>query len=537
VGADGSNSFVRGYCNIKTMSEGIEYACGVAYNIPANVPPSDEPLHQALNCILSVSQTRYMVSSLSSRQGYLYIRLIKSEYDVLRETLKKNQNRNQPLNLLDRQTCPQSPLWSIVRQGLDFFKINQRFVFRIAPIEINVQHASIVIRELRSENNKTMLAFLVGDAAMNVHFWPGRGMNSGMKAAIAIARNIVRACTSKTAPHSIEVHTPLQFFDFLDYEGFMARLRAREQQGRSLRILDNPIAQSVGQAFVDSHLDDCYNTYKSTLYEKMKEAREHFQGQSDWPHKERLVSDKELEDVCNRISYNAVAQLSLANPWPIQKMSGAEVLVETTFPPSQQQFSPEPEARQVTLNRTPTILVRPRFLILWVVGDTIDESTQKLIDTIQTSSEFADPSSITAPTTEQLFKSSVEGLHKLHVVPTIEQAQQWIAANREKIRQQDTHFKVITALVLNKKQTAVDVLLAVRVQAPRVPILIYTNKHEETQTALQYPNVIATNMAFELYEFVGIKQDTQWSTGYPVSLMESVPSMCLISSLKKFSGL
>ena len=56
VGADGANSFVRRYCNIQMISEGLEYACGVAYEIPDTVDPADEPLHQALNCILTVSQ-------------------------------------------------------------------------------------------------------------------------------------------------------------------------------------------------------------------------------------------------------------------------------------------------------------------------------------------------------------------------------------------------------------------------------------------------------------------------------------------------
>src|ERR1700722_20450084 len=114
------------------MSEGIDYACGLAYNIPKEVSSSsDEPLHQALNCILNVSQTRYMVSSSSSRRGYLYIRLIRSEYDELRECLQQVQNRNEPLNLLDCNQCPQSPLWSIIRQGLEFYKIHQKFVSRI----------------------------------------------------------------------------------------------------------------------------------------------------------------------------------------------------------------------------------------------------------------------------------------------------------------------------------------------------------------------------------------------------------------------
>jgi len=80
VGADGSNSFVRRYCNIHMINEGVEYACGIAYDIPDKVVSADEPLHVALNCILTVSQTRYLVNSLSNHHGYLNIRLIQDEY-------------------------------------------------------------------------------------------------------------------------------------------------------------------------------------------------------------------------------------------------------------------------------------------------------------------------------------------------------------------------------------------------------------------------------------------------------------------------
>ncbi|UJR34446.1 hypothetical protein I4U23_021853 [Adineta vaga] len=46
-------SFVCRYCNISMVSEGIEYVCGVAYDIPMKVSSlSEEPLHQALNFIL-----------------------------------------------------------------------------------------------------------------------------------------------------------------------------------------------------------------------------------------------------------------------------------------------------------------------------------------------------------------------------------------------------------------------------------------------------------------------------------------------------
>src|SRR5689334_7793200 len=100
------------------ISEGLEYACGVAYNIPEKVDPADEPLHQAMNCVLTVSQTRYLVNSSTSRRGYLNLRLIKSEYDELSERLQELQAANAKLDLTNTDQCPESSVWSMIRQGL-----------------------------------------------------------------------------------------------------------------------------------------------------------------------------------------------------------------------------------------------------------------------------------------------------------------------------------------------------------------------------------------------------------------------------------
>ena len=519
VGADGANSFVRRYCNIQMISEGVEYACGVAYKIPDKVERKDEPLHQALNCILTVSQTRYLVNSSTSRRGYLNIRLIHDEYTELTKRLEVFKSRNEPLDLLDYNKFPKSPVWSIIRQGLDYFQIPSKYVIRVVPIEINVRHASIVVRELRFEIDKseqqnkdledkeykTALAFLAGDAAMNVHFWPGRGMNSGMKGAIVLARNILRTCTSK---ETIHIRTPLRFLDFLDYEGFMARLRAREQQGRSLRILVDPIDKYIETSFSYANVSLGYEKYIKKLLEKLQETRKRLEERPEWPHKTKQVTNDELQFATNRISPEAVAQLSLANPWPTREMGGLEVLVEHTFPYDRKNFLPVPMTAITppsNVKQSPVVIIRNRFISLWVIGTKKMENIEKLIENIQKSENFAKTS------------NNSEGLHQLKVVQTIEEAKIWINSNREAIRKPHIRFKVVTLWTINDNQTAVDVIRAVRSQLPRAPVLIFTNKHEETQPALEFPNVMETDTEFELKEFIGINQETQWNAGCQTS--------------------
>ena len=522
VGADGSNSFVRTYCNIQMISEGLEYACGVAYDIPKQVEPKDEPLHQSVNCVLTVSQTRYLVNSSTSRRGYLNIRLIKNEYEELSKRLEELQVSKAKLDLTDTDQCPESsPVWSMIRQGLTFFKIPTKYVFRVVPIQISVRHASIVVRELRfevpSDNRsvdqydrryRTALAFLAGDAAMNVHFWPGRGMNSGMKAAMALARNILRACTRND---SIRIQKPLRFLDFLDYEGFMARLRAREQQGRSLRVLSDPIDKCIEQSYVYAHLNHCYERYTKKLVAKMKETRDNLEKNPHWIHKSRPITDAELGAASNRISTASVAQLSLANPWPTREMSGADVLVEQIFPYDLKSFLPVPTGALPILTRTPTVVVRYRTVTLWVVGTKKTDDTDRLISSIRQSPNFTKD---TANTDQN---------YELIAVTTIEEAVDWVKKNRTLIQRPEVRFKVVTTWNIRDGQSAIDVIRAVRAETARVPILIFTNKLSETQAALEFPSVMASDQEYELKEFVGANQETQWNPGLEIRPPPSSP--------------
>jgi len=167
-------------------------------------------------------------------------------------------------------------------------------------------------------------------------------MNSGMKAAMALARNITRLFMQKDSTDRIAVYKPLTYEDFLEYEEFMIRLRNREQQNRSLRITNYPIDSSVEVAYNFFHLPGSYQYYINTLKDKFQRTRTLLQNRPDWPHRHTPITDKELENASNRISANAVAQLSLANPWPTREMAGAEVLLEDYFPLDEKTFLPLP---------------------------------------------------------------------------------------------------------------------------------------------------------------------------------------------------
>ena len=179
-------------------------------------------------------------------------------------------------------------------------------------------------------------------------------------------------------------------------------------------------------------------------------------------------------------------------------MSGVEVLVEDAFPYDPKGFLPVPSTGLALLERTPTIRsVQDRCVVLWILGEKSTMKLEQLIDEIQKSPRFLQSS------------AKKDNQYQLFVVKTLEQAKEWLQTNRKMFDRVDTLFKIITGWAIGENQTAIDVIRAVRAESPRVPVLIFTNRREETQQASEYLNVMVTDTEFELKEVVGIQQETQ----------------------------
>jgi hypothetical protein len=76
----------------------------------------------------------------------------------------------------------------------------------------------------RTPTTPGTFGFLLGDAANAIHFWPGRGLNSGLASAISLARCL--AMTRRV--------TSLREADFVRHEAVMAMLQYRHK-GRAWR--------------------------------------------------------------------------------------------------------------------------------------------------------------------------------------------------------------------------------------------------------------------------------------------------------------
>ncbi|CAF4345313.1 unnamed protein product, partial [Rotaria sordida] len=178
--------------------------------------------------------------------------------------------------------------------------------------------------------------------------------------------------------------------------------------------------------------------------------------------------------------------------WPTREMSGVEVLVEDIFPYDLKNVLPIPTVTYLSQQRTPSIMIRYSFHTLWIIGDKKTESVENLINDIKNVQNSPKLSTYT------------DCDHQMTVVKTIEETQQWLKINKELIRKPHIRLKIVTLWAIQNNKTAIDAIRAVRSEVSRAPVLIFTDKLDEIQAALEFPNVIATDKEFEVKEFVGV---------------------------------
>ncbi|WP_247701343.1 FAD-dependent monooxygenase [Streptomyces sp. RM72] len=87
-----------------------------------------------------------------------------------------------------------SPLWKRVQEGLRLFAVPEDDLSAITSFRLDmVQRPRFTAQLTRPTAGRPgTYGFLLGDAANAIHFWPGRGLNSGLDSAVSLARSLSR---------------------------------------------------------------------------------------------------------------------------------------------------------------------------------------------------------------------------------------------------------------------------------------------------------------------------------------------------------
>ena len=163
--------------------------------------------------------------------------------------------------------------------------------------------------------------FLLGDTANAIHFWPGRGLNSGLASAISLARCLAASWRANT----------LRDADFVRHEAVMAMLQYRHKSrawrqmvttdtAGNVRAIKDLIALGIAegdQGAYDQEADI------DALIERLGQIRRRLESRI-----EGLPDDATLRAHLERLPGQMLHTLLVSEPWDTGSVGGEEVDVE-----------------------------------------------------------------------------------------------------------------------------------------------------------------------------------------------------------------
>ncbi|MGO9958453.1 MAG: FHA domain-containing protein [Solirubrobacteraceae bacterium] len=215
-----------------------------------------------------------------------------------------------------------STLWARVREGLQLFGVPPENLTAVTGFRLDMVQRSRFTAQLYP---KTAVApgtfgFLLGDAANAIHFWPGRGLNSGLASVISLARCLVA-----------KEGTALRDADFVRHEAVMAMLQYRHKSRAWRQMVTTDTAGkpqaikdkiALGIAEGDQGAYD-RNADVDALMERLRQTRHRLESRMDG-----LPDDNTLRAHLEQLPGPMLHTLVVSEPWDTGSVGGEEVDVE-----------------------------------------------------------------------------------------------------------------------------------------------------------------------------------------------------------------
>ncbi|KFA78627.1 hypothetical protein S40288_11201 [Stachybotrys chartarum IBT 40288] len=347
LGADGAASWVRkSYFHGYENERGRSYALGLAFDRPAGLPWS-----QPLNIFLTLGQTRYLLNASDyDGRGYLNMQLTEEEWHKMvavdgepvtfgRPGCIKKDGRIpagfEPSQVFAPSEDREGPLWRSISDGLKLFGFKENEVINVVRIPIIVQAVRegvqyLLPNETYSISRPHALVAVAGDAAMTVHFWPGRGLNSGIKSGMALGDELVHALNDGK-------FFGMQLSAMKAYNDFIMKLQDREHDKRSIPILNQSGAPETLGWLLDKANSVPDNVAVEWLVGAMNQIADRLQRRGDWPFEVVANVEPQLRIVLRQLEPATLQEMAVSFPWPTREMAGAEVLPIRSMKPEEKE--------------------------------------------------------------------------------------------------------------------------------------------------------------------------------------------------------
>ncbi|MEU5599588.1 FHA domain-containing protein [Streptomyces sp. NPDC020298] len=305
------------------------------------------PLPDPMSVLLTVSQNRFLLNSLRG-EGFLNMRLTREEaknvvgLDPVRQVFEECIAARPCVMSREEDNefrCPShgtlflpallrsSPLWKRIREGLKLYGMTEDDLTAVTSFRLDmVQRPRFTAQLTRpSPTSPGTYGFLLGDAANAIHFWPGRGLNSGLASAISLARSLSRAWQGK----------PLRDADFIRHEAAMSMLQYRhksrawnamittDEQGATHAIKDI-IARSMESAPADG--SESQQAHLDALLERMSAIRARLA-----PRLPGLPTDEELRSHLSALDPATLRTLQEGGAWDTVVVGGEEADIDLFY--------------------------------------------------------------------------------------------------------------------------------------------------------------------------------------------------------------
>lgn len=306
-------------------------------------------LPDPMSVLLTVAQNRFLLNSLRG-EGFLNMRLTDAE---AREVVGIDPVQHEFKECIAARPCVMergrddgdfqcsthgtlflpalvrgSALWSRVREGLKFFGVPEENLSAVTGFRLDMVQRPRFTAQLYSATSATpgTYGFLLGDAANAIHFWPGRGLNSGLASAISLARSLDGTWKGR----------PFRDADFIRHEAAMSMLQYRhksrawkamvtsDEHGADCAIKDS-IAKAIDAAGAAAESPDKEADIEAFL-EQLRSIRSRLSSRL-----EGLPDDETLRNHLRTLESETLRTLLDSGPWDTLVVGGEEVDIDIFY--------------------------------------------------------------------------------------------------------------------------------------------------------------------------------------------------------------
>ncbi|WP_369214633.1 FHA domain-containing protein [Streptomyces flavofungini] len=306
-------------------------------------------LPDAMSVLLTVAQNRFLLNSLRG-EGFLNMRLTDEEakevvgIDPVRQVFEEciasrpcvmNRGEDGDFRCDTHSTLflpaliKGSALWKRVKEGLALFAVPESDLTAVTAFRLDmVQRPRFTARLYpRTSAGPGTYGFLLGDAANAIHFWPGRGLNSGWGSVISLARSLSGTWRGR----------PFRDADFVRHEAAMSMLQYRHKsrawnsmittdEHGVTRAIKDKIQQSVTEAAeAGAGLDR--DSDLAALMTQLRSIRDRLA-----PRIAGMPDDATLLEHLESLRGQTLYTLVRSGAWDTQIVGGEEVDIDIFYP-------------------------------------------------------------------------------------------------------------------------------------------------------------------------------------------------------------